>query len=366
MKYVLLFLFYIIPHTSYAQTTSKIYGKASQLKDGTIIQLVKINPANASLPQKYTLTVKSGKFFQNVVSGYGDRFQLILNDQKAKDIFLEPGIAHISILDTTLMSLEVKSNKSAIESQAFLSKLSKLPSLINYRKASSEYISSTSNDNNLLMKMKAVNDSLQKIYIADRVKLSIEIIKQNPNSYNNSSLLNNISDELQQREVISFYNSLNLKTKNNTYGRYLKFKIDSLFIGSTAPEFKQKDTSGTEVSLTSLRGNFVILDFWASWCIPCRADNPNLVKAMQTFKDKNLKIISVSLDSDRERWIEAIHKDNLKWIHVSDLKAWENTIARKYRISAIPDNFILDPDGKIIARKIHGVDLINLLKSYLN
>ena len=110
-----------------------------------------------------------------------------------------------------------------------------------------------------------------------------------------------------------------------------------------------------------------MVDFWASWCGPCRRENPNVVKAFQQFKNKNFHILSVSLDQPgaKEKWMDAIHKDNLTWSHVSDLKYWENDVAKQYGIRAIPQNFLLDPTGKIVAKNLNGEDLQKKLASLI-
>src|SRR5699024_4117188 len=105
------------------------------------------------------------------------------------------------------------------------------------------------------------------------------------------------------------------------------------------------------------RGQYVLLDFWASWCAPCRAENPNLVKAYDRFNEDGFTIFGVSLDENREDWLKAIKEDNLKWTQVSDLNAWGNEAARKYGIRAIPANFLIDPEGVIIAKDLRGAAL---------
>lgn len=130
-------------------------------------------------------------------------------------------------------------------------------------------------------------------------------------------------------------------------------------IGMTAMDFTQNDPDGKPVSLSSFRGSYVLVDFWASWCGPCRVENPNVVKAYNKFKDKGFNILGVSLDRDgqKDKWLKAIADDHLTWTHVSDLKFWENQVAVQYGIKAIPQNLLIDPQGKIIAKNLRGEEL---------
>ncbi|MFH2143010.1 MAG: TlpA disulfide reductase family protein [Bacteroidota bacterium] len=124
--------------------------------------------------------------------------------------------------------------------------------------------------------------------------------------------------------------------------------------GSEALEIAEPDTNGDTIRLSSLRGKYVLLDFWASWCAPCRQENPNLVANYNKYKSKGFEIYSVSLDKDKNAWIKAIKDDKLNWVHVSDLKFWSSYPAMLYKVQSVPANFLIDPDGKIIAQNLRG------------
>ncbi len=131
------------------------------------------------------------------------------------------------------------------------------------------------------------------------------------------------------------------------------------------PDFQLPTPEGKMVKLSDFRGKYVLLDFWASWCLPCREENPHLVENYQKFKDKNFTILGISLDNNRDSWIQAIIKDQLNWTQVSDLKGWYGEVATQYRIQSIPASFLLDPSGKIIAQDLRGDDLNRFLEKIL-
>ncbi len=136
--------------------------------------------------------------------------------------------------------------------------------------------------------------------------------------------------------------------------------------GVIAPEISLPDTAGKELTLTSLRGKYVLIDFWASWCGPCRIENPNVVSAYNKYRDKGFTIYSVSLDQDKARWIKAIKADQLSWpFHVSELKGWSSVVCKVYNINSIPNNYLLDPQGKVIGSGLRGEELHKILEQYL-
>ena len=173
-------------------------------------------------------------------------------------------------------------------------------------------------------------------------------------------------DATQNFEFIdSIATEMQVEMPENFYVENLISQVTSkktLAIGKMAPEIALENPDGEVITLSSLRGNYVLIDFWAAWCGPCRRENPNVVRVYNEYSDRNFEILGVSLDKTREKWLEAIAQDGLPWLHVSDLKFWRSQAAQDYQVNAIPATFLIDPEGKIIAKNLRGASLEAKLK----
>lgn len=210
--------------------------------------------------------------------------------------------------------------------------------------------------------MGALNARQQDL-INKRSQQQLIFAKENPHSYFALVALSESgtgSSKVDVATIQPLYEALSPELRNTDVAKELEMRMASVSItavGKPAPPFVQNDVNGKPLSLTDLKGKIVLLDFWASWCTPCRAENPNMVKQYQLYKDKGFEIISVSLDSDKKPWLEAIKKDGLPWLHVSDLKGWNNEVGRLYGVRGVPACYLIGKDGKIIADNVRGEKL---------
>lgn len=194
---------------------------------------------------------------------------------------------------------------------------------------------------------------------ASRGEKMLQFAKNNPDSY---FALQAVSESVSGYGVkpavaLPLFNKLSESLRLSYTGQGL-YKILNAHtvtaLGSKAPDFTQNDINGKPVSLSDFKGKYVLVEFWASWCSPCRAESPNLLKQYAAFKDKGFEILGVSVDSDKGKWLEAIKKDGLTWPQISDLKGWDNEARKVYGISGVPANFLVSPDGKIVGTHLTG------------
>ncbi len=350
--------------SSIAQDSSfVINGKLEKIKSGIIY----LNIYENAKTIKDSTRIKNGIFkFTGYVSS--PHFATLTLPERKNDFYtfyIEPTTLSISGRANSLKLLNTKGSPLNDDDKILKGRMQTI-SL--WEEANSKLYEQAYKDKN-----KKVIDSLDEvdneILIAKR-RVVADFVKDYPASMRAAmAITENFGYYAEASDVEPLYNELDTKIKNSPKGQEIKKIVEvysAVAIGKTAPDIIQFNADSNRVSLSSLKGKYVLIDFWASWCGPCRRENPNIVAAYNQFRNKGFTVFGVSYDIKKDRWLKAIADDHLDWYQVSTLEGWDNPTSAMYGIKAIPSNVLIDKDGIIIAKNIFGEKLVKKLSEIMN
>lgn len=348
-KFLALLAFF--PAALFAQTTKGfiVKGNVSGIADGKV-QIVNMGEEHAVIASD---SIRNGVFSLSGSVTEPNLYFLVMSNEQPQYIYLENKPITITGSKTDIKNIKIEGSQSHTDFVEFNKIFNPLIAELNGFAALIQKEENEKKKEDLFKKY----DSVVK-----RVDAEVgNFVTAKKSSFVSAFLLSVSAQVLADPVALEQrFNMLSEEVRNSEIGKSLAsniayFKVGA--VGTDALDFTQNDVDGKPVKLSSFKGKYVLLDFWASWCKPCRQENPNVVKVYNQFKNKNFTVLGVSLDQSKDAWVKAIQADKLAWNHVSDLQQWNNAVAQMYHIQSIPGNFLIDPNGKIVARDLRGEDL---------
>ena len=349
MKKILFTLFFL-PLVVLAQNSGfTINGNVAGMEDGT----VKLTSSQDASQVLTTGTITKDAFTLKGSLPEPGLYWLTIGNEQPVYLYVENSTIQVSGSKSDIKNIKIEGSSSHKDFDAFQATFNPLIGNLNGVAAQMQKTEEGKS-----------KEELMKQYQALIAKINSEVdvyLNARKSSYVSPFVLFVTAQLIDDYQVLeNRFNLLSEEVRNSNIGRSFRDfiaynKIGT--VGTMALEFTQNDTAGKAVAFSSFKGKYVLVDFWASWCRPCRIENPNVVNAFNKFKSKNFTVLGISLDQDKDAWVKAIAKDKLAWTHLSDLASWNNSVAQMYRIQSIPQNILVDPTGKIIAKDLRGPDL---------
>ncbi len=367
MKQFITMLFLLVSANGFAQKGFTISGDVSKVKD--LIAKVYLNYYADGKSTMDSAEVKDGKFSftgtlaDPVMGSLRAKYQEVPGAKSMKAISYNRDIKQVFLENSKIKIASVDSFANAT---------------IKGSKSHTAYVSWTDLTKEETAQSAALNKEYSEFYKKkdqagmDKIDAAFDKLTEQKNIKNKQYLKDNASSpialfvlkqyagyDINADDVEPMFLALPEQLRASPAGKDMTEKLETAKktgVGKMAMDFTQNDTLGIPVSLSSFRGKYVLIDFWASWCGPCRQENPNVVKAFNAYNSKGFTVLGVSLDQPtaKDKWMKAIHDDKLTWTQVSDLKYWKNDVAVQYGIQAIPQNFLIDPQGKIVGKNLRG------------
>lgn len=368
----IIFVFITIVTPLFSQRKFDIQGTGKQILDGEIIYLSYRNEGRYMLDSTF---VKNNSFkFEGIIGNIPIRASLYRNQNPTHNydfiydrlsLYLEEGIISVQSMDSLnnarISGTAVNNTFQLLQERLALLEKERLSI------KDPDYFSEEERKDTALVNK---NRSLLEANYYKQCDVQLAFAKEFSNSYVSLDLVNNIARNNKYNhlaeEVFNLLSDSLLQLPQAAVTKKSFLNKSKVGIGSIAPEFEMNDRFGRNIKLSNYRGKYLLLDFWASWCLPCRQEHPNLIAVYDDFKGANFDILSVSIDSKKDKWLNAIIEDGLIWSQISDLKASNGEVYQKYGIGTIPCNFLLDPQGKVIAKDLKGQDLTDKIKEVVN